>query len=151
MAVEQEAVVSGKIDSGHSSNEENVRSEQGRDVVRSEVEHRGRPRNEDLLARHSFKTMSLIDQIRLESQWIEMLHARADNYKGAHQGFLDLSQQILDHSRHLDELRSKIKPRQPRSVNGINHERIRRAERAEKLNRDRAAVKQGADNGNANG
>ena len=84
-------------------------------------------------------TMGLVDQIRLESQWVVMLHSRAALYKGTHQGFLDLSQQILEHSRHLDELRSKLKPRQSRSPNGINIERIKRAERAEKLNKAREA------------
>jgi hypothetical protein len=107
---------------------------------------RGRPRNADKLAEHPLRSMSLVDQIRIESQWLDMLHSRAKAFVGTHQGFLSLSQSILEHSRHLDELRSKLKPRQPRSANGTNYEKIRRAERAEKLNRARAAERS-KDNG----
>lgn len=108
--------------------------------------HIGRPSNQERLAAESFQTISLADQIKIESRWVKMLDKRMQAYNGTHQGFLDLAAQALDHSRHLDELRSKLKPRHPRSANGINIERIRRVERAEKLNRARA--ERSKDNGN---
>lgn len=111
MAVEQEVIV----------------PETGQNQVSTNVPVKrkaGRPRYEERRFNDlPFETMSLADQIKLVSQRLSWFKSHA----GSHQEFIELS-------RHLDELRSKLKPRHARSQNGYNNQTIQRYDRAKRMN-----------------